>query len=129
VLGIVLVVDDEAPFREYVRQMLQGSVGRVVEAEGGTAALEIMRRLRPDLVLLDWRMPDGGGERVVAEALDDETLRDVPITIITSVRAADPALLRLHPGLPVLDKSELTKESLLALLNAVRAAASTDRGA
>jgi len=129
VLGVVLIVDDEAPFREYVRQMLQGTVERVVEADHGTVALETMRRLRPDLVLLDWRMPDGGGERVVAEASQDEALRDVPIVIVTSAGTGDAALRRLGPSFPILDKSELTKESLQSLLTAIRVDASEDPGA
>ena len=121
-LGTVLIVDDEAPFRELLRQMLQGSVVRVAEAADGPTALDLMARLRPDLVLLDLRMPGGGGEHVLAEASRDEDLREIPIAVVTSVAVDDSALRRLSPSFTVLNKSDLTKESLLATIRSVLAA-------
>ena len=99
--------------------MLQGSVGRVAEAADGPTALDLMGRLRPDLVLLDLRMPGGGGEHVLAEASRDEDLREIPIAVVTSVAVDDSALRRLSPTFTVLNKSELTKESLLATIRSV----------
>jgi signal transduction histidine kinase len=112
--GTVLVVDDEAPFRELLRAMLQGHAARVIEAEDGPGALELMRRVRPDVVLLDLRMPGGGGEDVLAHTRTDEDLREIPIVVVTSVALDDVVLRRLSPAVSVLSKSGLTTESLLA---------------
>ena len=101
--------------------MLQGSVGRVVEAADGLTALDMMGRLRPDLVLLDLRMPGGGGEHVLAEASRNEDLREIPIAVVTSVAVDDAALRRLSPTFMILNKSDLTKESLLATIRSVLA--------
>ena len=112
--GTVLVVDDEAPFRELLRAMLQGHAARVIEAEDGPGALELMRRVRPDVVLLDLRMPGGGGEDVLAHTRTDEDLREIPIVVVTSVALEDVVLRRLSTAVSVLSKSGLTTESLLA---------------
>jgi DNA-binding NarL/FixJ family response regulator len=86
----VLVVDDSPVFRRGMGRAVQGHAGLelIGEAEGGHAALEAIDRLRPDVVLLDLRMPDLDGfgvlERmresesrvlIVSASLDDEIER------------------------------------------------------
>jgi two-component system, LytTR family, response regulator len=65
----VLVVDDEVHARRGLRTLLQREEGVVVvgEAANGADAIEAIRRLTPDLVLLDVEMPDRNGLEVVAE--------------------------------------------------------------
>lgn len=86
----VLVVDDSPVFRRGMGRAVQVHTGLelIGEADGGHAALEAIDRLRPDVVLLDLRMPDLDGfgvlERmresgsrvlIVSASLDDETER------------------------------------------------------
>ncbi len=67
----VLIVDDHPSFRASARRMLEADGYAVVgEAENGGAALEAARRLRPDLVLLDVRLPDLDGFEVARRLLD-----------------------------------------------------------
>ncbi len=60
-MSTVLVVDDESDIRSSLRGVLNDEGLRVLEAEGGREALEIVRRERPELVLLDVWMPDIDG--------------------------------------------------------------------
>ena len=64
----VLVVDDSAVFRRGMARAVQGHAGLelVGEADSGEAALDAIARLRPDVVLLDLRMPDLDGLSVLA---------------------------------------------------------------
>ena len=64
----VLVVDDSPVFRRGMGRAVRihGGLELVGEAEGGEAALEAIERLRPDVVLLDLRMPDIDGLEVLA---------------------------------------------------------------
>ncbi|MFO7652880.1 MAG: response regulator [Candidatus Krumholzibacteriia bacterium] len=68
----VLIVDDAAFMRVMLRDiLLQMGLDVVGEGEDGEQAVELFRRLRPDLVMLDVRMPGTDGltalERIVAE--------------------------------------------------------------
>jgi DNA-binding NarL/FixJ family response regulator len=64
----VLVVDDSPVFRRGMGRAVRLHAGLelVGEAAGGEAALEAIERLRPDVVLLDLRMPDLDGLEVLA---------------------------------------------------------------
>ncbi|MEM7475950.1 MAG: ATP-binding protein [Planctomycetota bacterium] len=58
---VVLVVDDNVDCREVVRRVLERFKYIVHEAEGGIAGIEFCRKQRPDLILMDIRMPDISG--------------------------------------------------------------------
>src|SRR5436305_9490971 len=67
----VLIVDDHPSFRASARRMLEADGYEVVgEAADGASALDAVRELQPDVVLLDIRLPDVDGfqvaERLVA---------------------------------------------------------------
>src|SRR6476659_9751766 len=59
----VLAVDDRQTFREAVRRLVAATPGMVVigEAASGEQAVELVEELKPDLVLMDVRMPGIGG--------------------------------------------------------------------
>jgi DNA-binding NarL/FixJ family response regulator len=68
----VLVVDDSPVFRRGMGRAVRVHAGLqlVGEADGGEAALEAIERLRPDVVLLDLRMPDIDGLEVLERMRD-----------------------------------------------------------
>ena len=89
----VLVVDDERSIRLLCRVNLAASGMEVLEASNGREGLELARRERPDLVLLDVMMPDLDGWTVARELAADEQTREIPIVFLTA--RADPADRRL----------------------------------
>jgi DNA-binding NarL/FixJ family response regulator len=64
---VILLVEDEEDIREMVAVYLQNEGYRVVEAECGGAALELVEREHPDLVVLDVLLPDMSGIEVCEE--------------------------------------------------------------
>ncbi|MBN1163783.1 MAG: response regulator transcription factor [Candidatus Krumholzibacteriota bacterium] len=76
----ILIVDDEAPARRDIRRMLGKIKGIKIAGEGkdGLEAVKLIRKLRPDLVLLDIQMPGLDGFQVVKEFIND---RDIPAVI------------------------------------------------
>jgi two-component system KDP operon response regulator KdpE len=79
----VLVVDDEAQIRKFLRVSLEAHGYRVREARTGNEALELAAAESPDLVVLDLGLPDMDGQEVLARLRE---WSDLPV-IVLSVRA------------------------------------------
>ena len=82
----ILVVDDDRDFQKITRIILESDNYEVLTAGNGEQALEVMRRDKPDLVLLDIMMSyilDGLDVR--REMAQDERLRDIPVIMVTSL--------------------------------------------
>lgn len=78
----VLVVDDDADVRQVLRLSLAGH--HVLEAADGTSALALLARADVDVVLLDLMMPDLDGFSVLRRLRADESLRDLPVVMLTA---------------------------------------------
>ena len=63
----ILIVDDDPDVRALLRSTLAAEDLDIAEAENGRQALEVFDGRRPDLVLLDWRMPGLSGPEVLTE--------------------------------------------------------------
>jgi diguanylate cyclase (GGDEF)-like protein/PAS domain S-box-containing protein len=82
---LVLVVDDDRTMRFLVGETLAPHGLEVVEAHDGAAALEVLRRRVPDLVLLDVRMPGLDGFAVCEEIRRHPAAADVPVVMMTGL--------------------------------------------
>ena len=80
----VLVVDDEAPIRLLCRVNLEAEKMEVLEAGDGPTGLEMARKERPDVILLDVMMPGLDGWRVAEELLEDSATSSIPIVFLTA---------------------------------------------
>jgi DNA-binding response OmpR family regulator len=97
----VLVVDDDPKAVELVAAFLPAPAYAVVRAYGGTEAIALAQRLRPDLILLDLMMPEVSGFDVVAALQRNTDTARIPILVVTAkqITAADKAALnRGNPG-------------------------------
>lgn len=83
----LLVADDNADMREYLRRLLKDHC-EVITAPDGEAALNEVRKQRPDLILSDVMMPRLDGFGLVREIRSDPSLRDIPV-ILLSARAGE----------------------------------------
>jgi DNA-binding response OmpR family regulator len=92
-LATVLICDDEPSLRELIRVSLDGPYS-FAEADDGETSLEIARRLRPDVVILDMMMPRRNGLEVLGEIRRDEALADTPVIVLTAQPATREEALR-----------------------------------
>jgi PAS domain S-box-containing protein len=86
----VLVVDDNADMREYMRRLLAGRGYEVEAVADGVAALEAARQRRPDLVLSDVMMPRLDGFGLLRTLRAEPALAEVPVVLL-SARAGEEA--------------------------------------
>jgi DNA-binding NarL/FixJ family response regulator len=112
----VLIVDDHPSFRASARALLESEGLEVVgEAGDGASALEEVRRLHPDVILLDVQLPDMTGFEV-ASALYEDGPRPA-IVLVSSRDAADFGPLIEESGARgFIAKGELSAAGLRALL-------------
>jgi two-component system cell cycle response regulator DivK len=80
----VLYIEDNQTNRLLVLRVLMAEGHTVLEAESGLVGLEIARRERPDLVLVDINMPDMDGYEVTARLRGLSQLAEVPIVALTA---------------------------------------------
>jgi DNA-binding NarL/FixJ family response regulator len=112
----IVVVDDYGPFRLVVREMLERDGFRVVgEAADGAGAIDAVRTLRPDVVLLDVHLPGDDGFTVCQRL---QGLQPVPDVVLTSSHdvASFRRRLRTSPARGFISKADLTSAALVALL-------------
>lgn len=79
----VLVVDDEPVARLGLTYRLKRLGYRVLEAGDGKTGLELLRRERPDLTILDWMMPEMDGPTFCEQVRQDSTIRSSQILMMT----------------------------------------------
>jgi DNA-binding NarL/FixJ family response regulator len=112
----VLIVDDHADFRTSARALLEAEGFDVVgEAADGERAITEVRRLRPDVVLLDVQLPDLDGF-AVAEQLAARGGGAVVVLISSREAAAYGPRLQAAPARGFIAKRSLSGEALAALL-------------
>ena len=80
----ILLVDDHSDIRQLMRLTL-GKAYEIIEAEDGSSALEVVRRQRPDLVVLDVMMPgEMDGYQVLEYIKSDHVLRGTKVIMVTA---------------------------------------------
>ena len=80
----ILIVDDNADMISVYRLALERMGYSVIEARDGRACLEKMELERPDLVLLDVRLPGVSGTEVCRRLKDAVQTKDVPVIAVTA---------------------------------------------
>jgi len=80
----VVCIEDELEMIELVRLILSRHQFQVIGAVGGQEGLEKVAEIQPDLVLLDLMMPDIDGWEVYQKMKASETMRDIPVIVVTA---------------------------------------------
>ena len=80
----VLVIEDEEHIRMVVEYNLRLDGFEVYLAEDGPAGLRLARQIRPEVILLDWMMPEMDGLEVLAELKHDKETEHIPVVMLTA---------------------------------------------
>jgi len=80
----VLIVDDHVVNRNIIKEYLQNCNLELIEARDGLEALDRIKELNPDLVLLDMKMPTTDGYEVADIVHNDETMCHIPLIAVTA---------------------------------------------
>ena len=115
----VLVADDHLVYRIGIRNLLASEPGFEVigEAADGNQAVEVYRRLRPDVLLLDLRMPQKSGIEVVRAVRAE--FKDARILIVTSYQTEEEIFQVLQAGALGYVIKDVGREMLVQAIRAV----------
>jgi CheY-like chemotaxis protein len=94
----IVVAEDDAPSRELVREILESEGYEVVEAADGGEALAKIKETKPDLVLLDIRMPVLGGFAVLEQLKRDQSFSSLRVIALTAYGMEDDRARMLAAG-------------------------------
>jgi two-component system, OmpR family, phosphate regulon response regulator PhoB len=115
----ILVVEDEQPIREMVAFALRRAGYEVSEAASSKDARVILADQRPDLMLVDWMLPDMSGLELTRQIKRDPGTRDVPIIMLTARAAEGDKVAGLDGGADDYMTKPFSPRELLSRINAV----------
>lgn len=96
--GSILVVEDEPAIQELVSFSCSSSGYKVRRADSVRAAQEAIRHELPDLVILDWMLPDRSGIDLLRDLRGEERTRSLPIILLTARSAESDRVAGLDAG-------------------------------
>ena len=124
-MNTILIVDDEAPFRAVLRDILEPLGHRVLEAGDGEEALERLGRMRVDLILADQRMPRVDGLALLRRVRLMPS--PVPVILLTAYGTIPDAVDAVRAGAAdYLTKPLQSPEALVAVVERALTAADDD---
>lgn len=80
----ILSVDDNGILLRNMKAMLEKDYN-VSVANSGMMAIKQAKKNRPDLILLDYEMPEWDGKKTLEEIRNDEELKDIPVVFVTAI--------------------------------------------
>ncbi len=80
----ILIVEDDPAIGEMLKSFLLGKGYKVKVAESGGVCFDMLSNRNPDLILLDWMLPDTSGPDIVKKIRSNDIQKDLPILMLTA---------------------------------------------
>jgi two-component system phosphate regulon response regulator PhoB len=115
----ILIVEDERPIREMIAFGLKRAGFEVREAEDSRSARSALADRRPDLMLVDWMLPDTSGLELTRAIKRERETRDLPIIMLTARAAEADKIAGLDGGADDYLTKPFSPRELVARVNAL----------
>ena len=80
----ILYIDDDFANRVLVQRVVLSEGHELLEAENGIAGLDIARKEKPDIILVDINLPDIDGYEITKRVRSDDIIKDIPVIALTA---------------------------------------------
>ncbi|MGK0271499.1 MAG: two-component system phosphate regulon response regulator PhoB [Cocleimonas sp.] len=110
----VLLVEDDSAISEMLKTYLVGKNYKIKVAESGGVCFELLSEKNPDLIIVDWMLPDTSGPEIIKKIRSNKIQKEIPILMLTA-RAEEMDKIR---GLEVGADDYMTKPVSLKELDA-----------
>ena len=94
----ILVVEDEKDIRNLIIYALEAKAYETISADDGEQAIKLLRKSKPDLVILDWMLPSVSGLEICRTIRRDVEFKDIPIIMLTAKITEEDKVLGLDSG-------------------------------
>jgi two-component system phosphate regulon response regulator PhoB len=115
----ILIVEDEQPIRDMVAFGLRRAGFEVLEAEDSRAARAQVADRRPDLMLVDWMLPDMSGLELTRLLKRDKETREIPVIMLTARALEQDKVAGLDSGADDYITKPFSARELVARIRAV----------
>ncbi len=86
----ILIADDDEDLVSILKDFLESKGYETFEAYEGIAVFEVAKNNKPDLILLDWKMPAGKGSAALEMLAEKEETRNIPVIVLSG--ASEPGM-------------------------------------
>lgn len=124
----ILIVEDEVAIRELLIVNLAHAGHTVIEAANAAEASSQIGTQRPDLLILDWMLPDVPGTELARQLRSDPATQDLPIIMLTARGQEGDRLYGFDAGVDDYVSKPFSPRELLARIRALLRRAGTDNG-
>ncbi len=112
----IVTVEDEIPLITLLKYNLEKEGYKVKNAETGQEALQLIKSTLPDIVVLDWMLPDFSGIEVCKQIKRDKKLKTIPVLMLTAKSEAEDKIIGFENGVDdYLTKPFNNKELILRI--------------
>ena len=111
-----IVIDDSKSIRSILAKILLGVGFTVEEAANGLEALDLIKKEKVDLALVDWNMPDMDGREFILEVRKNSTYKDMRMMMVTTETAITKVAEALEAGADEYIMKPFTREMILEKL-------------
>jgi CheY-like chemotaxis protein len=115
----ILVVEDYDDVRQILRVLLESENFRVLEAASGTAALEVLEKERPDVILMDLALPGVDGLEAIRRIRTIDRFQNTPIIVLSAYNRPSTCAAALAAGGDYFRTKPIDFDELAALLQKI----------
>lgn len=94
----LLVIEDEDAIRDMLRFSLSQNEFNLIDAENTSRAMEVLAHNIPDLIILDWMLPDMNGIDFLKRIRKEERIKNIPVIMLTARAEEDNKVMGLYAG-------------------------------
>ena len=106
----IMVIDDDPNIISYLTDLFSDNGYDTCSASGGSSAMEILKKEKPDLITLDLEMPEEWGPRLYRKIMQEEGCKNIPVIVISGLTGSQYAIQKAVASLlKPIDKDELLK--------------------
>lgn len=125
---LIMLVEDEQAISDMIGYSLRRAGFETLVAPDCRAARALLTDRRPELVLMDWMLPDGSGLELTRELKRETTTRDLPVIMLTARAAESDKVTGLDGGADDYITKPFSTRELVARVNALLRRSSADEG-